>query len=133
MWTRLADWQGGDIDPLELKQGMKRLQDEAAANAASAAETNARVAKICATAAMAQEVADVTQRMDDLAHAIGESASTSVAVQLANAFGKRNINATEMLKQWDKDGDGHIDENEFCKQVMLVVRTAHESDVHALL
>ena len=104
--------KSGALDVGEIKIALKRLQNEAALASVDKANTLLEVEELRKKAKEYESLASLTGELEGAKKAIEKANSKSVGVQIGAIAVKKGLKPTDIVKQWDVNGDGRLDKDE---------------------
>ena len=104
--------KSGALDVGEIKIALKRLQNEAALASVDKASTLTEVEALRKKAKEYEALASLTGELEGAKKAIEKANSKSVGVQIGAIAVKKGLKPSDIVKQWDVNGDGRLDKDE---------------------
>ena len=104
--------KSGALDVGEIKIALKRLQNEAALASVDKANMLLEVEALRKQAKEYESLASLTGELEGAKKAIEKANSKSVGVQIGAIAVKKGLKPSDIVKQWDVNGDGRLDKDE---------------------
>ena len=126
--------KSGSIDIPELRAAFKKLQDDAKQAGGQEGRNTQKAAGLRAVAAAFRAAAAETEAWEEADKGLQAlKGNPSVAARLGNLLTSRNIKVADAVRKWDTSGDGTIDSDEFCDNVVsLGLKDATKEELAAL-
>jgi len=110
---------GGSLELSELKPALKKLQDRSAKADQDAANLKASAASLRERAAGVIKLAETTEEVEAEEKRLSSAvADMRVDAKIGALILKRNLKVGELVKKWDKDGDGTVTSKEFVANML---------------
>lgn len=102
----------------ELKTALKKLQADFINAGQAQAEGKAKAQALRNVASLYQVAAEATREYEEAEVNLTKmKAAPTVEKRIGDVLIARNVKIGEVVSQWDKDGDGSVDQKEFCARV----------------
>ena len=124
---------GGSLDLIEIKKAVKALRNQGLKANMVAEAARKRASQIRERADLVKQAAEATALAERQEKTLEELiAGAPLDQRLGQLLIKRNLKVGEVVKLWDKDGDGTVTSAEFCENVLQLGLNAHRLDLEKL-